>query len=152
MANLVTGGAGWKRFKQEVMTAQAGRSEILVGWGPEARYEDGTPVAMAAAANEWGTERIPERPFIRPAIRSLKGDLRAVLPGLINTRKMTLSAEGALQAGKVVRDALRREIDTLRNPPNRPSTIKGKEGGKPLVDKGKMRMTISIRLGRHAQQ
>ena len=152
MANLVTGGAGWKRFKREVMTAQAGRSELLVGWGPEARYEDGTPVAMAAAANEWGTERIPERPFIRSALRNLGPELRAVLPGLINVRKMALSAEGALQAGRVVRDAIRKEIDTLRHPPNRPSTVEGKSGKKPLVDKGTLRMTISIRLGRHAQR
>ena len=149
---LITGGAGWKRFKREVNAAQSTRPQVLVGWGPEARYEDGTPVAAVAYQNEFGTKRIPERPFIRPAIRNLGPDLRAVLPGLINPRKMTLSASGATEAGKVVRDALQREIDILREPENRPATLKSKSGSKPLMDKGKMRATITIRLGRNAQR
>lgn len=38
------------------------------GWFPGAKYEDGTPVAYAAALNELGHGNTPARPFMRPAV------------------------------------------------------------------------------------
>lgn len=37
-----------------------------VGWFETAKYEDGTPVALAAAANELGHGKTPPRPMLRP--------------------------------------------------------------------------------------
>lgn len=36
-----------------------------VGWFESAQYEDGTPVALAAASNEFGHGPVPPRPFFR---------------------------------------------------------------------------------------
>lgn len=45
---------------------------VKVGWFESAKYENGTPVALAAAVNELGapSRSIPARPFIRPTIIS----------------------------------------------------------------------------------
>jgi hypothetical protein len=44
------------------------RVQTAVGWFPGAKYDDGTPVALAAAANEFGHGPTPPRPFFRPTI------------------------------------------------------------------------------------
>lgn len=57
--------AAYKRLMIE-----AERLSVRVGWTEAARYEDGTPVAVAAANNEFGDpgRSIPPRPFMRPTI------------------------------------------------------------------------------------
>jgi hypothetical protein len=41
---------------------------LRAGFLENATYPDGTPVATVAAANEFGTRRIPARPFFRNMI------------------------------------------------------------------------------------
>ena len=41
---------------------------LRAGFLENATYPDGTPVALVAAANEFGTKRIPARPFFRNMI------------------------------------------------------------------------------------
>lgn len=55
----------YKRLMRE-----AERLSVRVGWTEAARYEDGTPVAVAAANNEFGDpgRGIPPRPFMRPTV------------------------------------------------------------------------------------
>lgn len=50
------------------------KKSVAVGWFEKSHYEDGTPVATAAAQNEFGNpnKNIPARPFIRPAIKENK--------------------------------------------------------------------------------
>ncbi len=42
--------------------------ETKVGWFPSAVYPDGTPVALAAASNEFGHGATPPRPFFRTTV------------------------------------------------------------------------------------
>lgn len=42
--------------------------EGKTGWFETARYPDGTAVAYVATIHEFGTPRIPARPFMRPAV------------------------------------------------------------------------------------
>lgn len=46
--------------------------QTAVGWFESAKYEDGTPVALAASVNEFGHGPIPPRPFFRPTITAEK--------------------------------------------------------------------------------
>jgi hypothetical protein len=44
------------------------KEKLQVGWFDGVNYEDGIPVAGVAAANEFGTKKVPARPFMRPAV------------------------------------------------------------------------------------
>src|SRR3954468_10164154 len=63
--------------------------ETKVGWFSSAKYEDGTPVALAAASNEFGHGPVPPRPFFRTTVAEQKNawagyaaqGARAVLKG-----------------------------------------------------------------------
>lgn len=50
--------------------------ESRVGWGEEAKYGDGTPVAYVATIQEFGWGKIPPRPFMRPAAKKHEQDWR----------------------------------------------------------------------------
>ena len=87
-----------KRMKSlEEYSAQA-------GWFESARYDDGVPVAQVAIYNEYGTSRIPPRPFMRPTAESQKGEwaretgkvVSQVLRGKMSAEQgMTLVAQKA---------------------------------------------------------
>lgn len=149
MANLVTGGEGWKAYKRQVRAAQANRKEVAVGWFETDRYDDhdSTPVAAVAAANEWGAGRTPERPFIRPAVRELRKTLGPAIASSIDPRKMTLDDTSARQAGEMIRDTVVQSIERVYHPPNAPATLERKAGDRLLTDSGTMKETIRIRVG-----
>lgn len=48
-------------------------AQAKVGWFETAKYPNGTPVAMAAAANELGHGKTPPRPFMRPTAAKERG-------------------------------------------------------------------------------
>ena len=129
-------------------------TSFRVGWGEGIKYEDGTPVAMIAAQNEFGNsaKRIPPRPFMRPTIsknritwtkKTVQG-LNAVLQGNRNTADV-MDMIGQLVAGDV-----RKAISKVTQPALKTATVQArlrgkKQGGsvsltvaKPLVDTGYM--------------
>ncbi len=74
------------------------------GWFESARYDDGIPVARVAIYNEYGTSRIPPRPFMRPTVESQKPEwaratgkvVSQVLRGKMSAEQgMTLVAQKA---------------------------------------------------------
>lgn len=131
-----------------------------VGWFESAKYEDGTPVALVAIVQEYGSTKrgIPPRPFMRPAQEigapQWKQDARrlaaavaagqappeAVMEGL------TMKAEGLI----------RRNIASVSTPPLSERTIaararrhsKGKASSKPLVDTGYLLNTLTSQVGK----
>ena len=116
--------------------------------------EDGTTVAHVATWNEFGTEHIPERPFMRQTVEKygeavLKQAERFI--GDIAKEKMTadeaLRKVGAMQVGLI-----KSEIATGDFEENAPETVRRKNNrGKkkwkgttatPLVDTGRMRQSV----------
>ena len=95
------------------------------------RYDDGTPVAYAAAINEYGYPAggIPERPAWRAAAEAIKERLRGTpLPN-------------ALEADRIGRDAvetLKKTITEWSEPPNAPSTVARKGFDDPLIETRKL--------------
>lgn len=99
--------------------------QAKTGWFPAAKYEDGTPVAYAAALNELGHGNTPARPTMRPTAIAKKEEWSKI------------AAEGARQIVKGnatafdVMDSLglRAEVDVasaiahLSSPPLSPVTI-----------------------------
>jgi hypothetical protein len=127
-------------------------NEVEVGFLPDAKYPDGTQVAQVAFWNEFGTERIPPRPFFRNMIAAKSPEWGPALGGLIV--KNGYDAEKALaQAGQAIAGQLRESILNTNTPPSAASTIAAKMRGsskstakahgilgpeKPLVDTGVM--------------
>lgn len=99
--------------------------ETAVGWFPGAKYEDGTPAAMSAAANEFGHGSTPPRPFFRPTIMheqtawagyAAEG-AKAVLAG-------RLSAFDVMDAlGERAQEDVKETINQITAPPLSPITL-----------------------------
>lgn len=108
-----------KRMKSlEEYSAQA-------GWFESARYDDGVPVAQVAIYNEYGTSRIPPRPFIRPTVESQKGEwTRATGKVVSQVLRGKMSAEQGmtLVAQKAAGD-IRQTITQVFEPELSPVTV-----------------------------
>jgi hypothetical protein len=119
---------------------------VLAGTGEHPNATDGQTIAEIAWWNEFGTENIPERPFLRNALREnaqtyrdmMRELIKSVLLGKINTKKAIdiLGLHG--------QSDVRKSIVDLWDPPNSEVTIAAK-GGKsnPLIDTGALRQSIN---------
>lgn len=104
----------------------------------------GQSMASIAAQNEFGTDIIPSRPFMRPAVdeniaqitRVIDSEYTKVIEGK-RTVEFSLSAIGIYMEGLI-----RKKIRDVHFPPNAASTIKIKKSSKPLIDFGQMISSI----------
>ena len=113
MASSARGAAlpGLERVRARL--AELARQQVEIGIPASARYPDGTSVAVAAAANEFGTEDIPSRPAIRAGVRAAVPKARALnkvnLPRVLDGRmaaSVALAQVGELGVSEV-RHAIR---------------------------------------------
>jgi hypothetical protein len=109
----------------ELRLKELARVETAVGWFPGARYENGTPVAMVASVQEFGSGPIPPRPFFRTTITDQKAawagfaDLgaRAILRG-------THTAYDVMDAlGELAQEDVKETINQITAPPLSPITL-----------------------------
>ena len=128
-----------------------------VGWFENAKYEDGTQVALIAAQNEYGnpSKHIPPRPFLRPTIASKQkewADIAARGSKAILANKATTAQVMELIGRAAVAD-IQKTISLLQEPPLSERTIAArlakrknkKHVGaltKPLIDTGVMFATL----------
>jgi len=109
------------------------------------KNSNGATVVEVGTYNEYGTERIPERSFLRSTVnRNLpvyKGKMKDAYLGAIRGTGMNLRAAMSFIGGDVS-DDVRKTIIEFTDPPNAPSTIKAKGRDDPLVDTGQMRDSI----------
>lgn len=127
-------------FKSSIFT----NKKLKVGIFESAKYDDGTPVAQVAFWQEFGTTKIPMRPFMRNAITKNTqkwGD--SVKTAIVGTN----DSEKALKMlGEIMRGDIVLSLTNLNTPPNAPSTIKQKGSSNPLIDTGLLRSSISWEL------
>ena len=141
---------GGNKFS-EALTKLAGTlssaKSVKIGFFENARYPDGTPVAMVAAIQEFGAPRagIPPRPYFRNMIAAKKGEWPTAIAKFLkdnnNDAVRTLNDLGELVAGQ-----LRQSIRDTNDPPLAPATIARKGFSKPLVDTGRMLNSISYEV------
>ena len=149
-----TGGRNLQRAIRRAMNA-IGVDEIEVGFFSDAKYQDGTPVAMVAAANEFGTvhagdgesqQRIPERPFFRQGLDEAKERVAGHLEDRVDGKTLVVTENLADEIGLIVADEIQQRIVDLREPPNAPLTLRRKAPKtNPLIDTGKMRTSVTYR-------
>ena len=104
-------------------------------------------VAEYAMYNEYGTLRIPSRPFLRFALDSF-GEA-AWLPELADLLREGVEPEAALaRVGAQAQADVRRVIEAWAEPPNSPATIARKRSKRdnPLVDSGDLLDAIDFEI------
>lgn len=136
---------GWRRIRKDV--EELGESEIRVGIQHDAGAEpDGTSLVEVAVWNEFGTETIPSRPFMRRtadekrrAVGALgEGFLKRVIAGSV-APSSALHQIGLWFAAEVVKTI---NSSASWAAPNAPSTIAAKGSSHPLVDTSHLRKNI----------
>lgn len=108
-------------------------------------YDNGASVLDVAVWNQFGTSRIPARPFIDNAVTRIEedkaGDGAEIARAVINAE---ISATKALKKiGQFAEKAIREAITDDVYEPNAPSTVRKKKSNKPLVNTGKLRQSVT---------
>ena len=124
---------------------QMKNSYTKVGVQAGSKEQDGvTDLVTVAAANEFGTNTIPERSFIRSTFEENKTELAAVsaaeVKAIVEGRKTvdtSLSLIGLLHTGQI-----QAKIHSNIPPPNAEATIERKGSSVTLIDSGQLVQSI----------
>ena len=122
------------RFLKPLIEAKGAR--IQIGFD-HSKYPNGQLVAAVAARNEFGHSgppRIPERPFFRQAMVTIRRNMARRMAKEIDPKTGRFRDGGADRVGKWAVARVRTSITKLREPPNAPLTIKIKGSSNPLID------------------
>ena len=145
-AITISGGDKWKAYLERLAQKAELRAGVLEG----ATNTEGQKVAEYAAYNEFGTSRIPARPFMRTTLQEQRGEWVQGLGRL-------LASHGPEQAlhfvGRRMEDDIRTKILSNMAPANAPSTVARKnkeEAGRAgtLVDTGALAKSISYEISK----
>ena len=142
MATTIRGGAKLDSAMRELAAKVEKPATLRVGFLENARYPDGTPVALIASLNEYGKPPTqPPRPFFRNMIAKYSKEWPAAIAGLLKSNNY--DAVRALDlAGSAIAGQLRQSIVDLLEPPLAASTIARKGHSKPLIDTGHMLQSV----------
>ena len=108
----------------------------------------GLSMPQIAAQNEFGTDKIPARPFMSTAFdenrakidKAINSEYGKILEGA-STVKRSLGLIGLLMEKLIVE-----KIRQIQTPPNAPLTIKLKGSSKPLIDFGQMVSSVTSKV------
>lgn len=120
-------------------------ASVRVGVLENATYTDGTPVAMVAFWNEYGTKTSPVRAFFRTTVSDQKKNWVLSVQNLMKMHDDPKKVMGLI--GEHMRGQIVQSINTWTDPPNAPYTVAMKGFNKPLVDQGIMMRSISFEVG-----
>lgn len=143
-AKLVSsGGSGLAAALAKVVALD--KYAVSVGIHESAGMHDeaGVTVAQVGAWNEYGTERIPERSFMRTTMDERRSEHRATILRIV---KRALKGDDAKKLmgmlGQQVQNQVQAKIVSIQDPPNAESTIKHKKSSNPLIDSEQMISSI----------
>ena len=126
-----------KAIEQKIVNAGVLRVGFLEG----SKDPTGTPNAQKAFWNEFGTVRIPARPFFRTTIAKESPAWGDKLGKAV--KYYNYDGQKALAAlGQSMRDDVENSIAQWTTPGNSAATIAKKKFDKPLVDKGDMQRAV----------
>lgn len=107
-------------------------TSIAVGYFRGLLYDNNIPIAQIASWNEFGTETIHPRPFMRNGIRNNRKKLIGLYKDQIIRNKLNIKKSSNYVTNIMVGD-IRTSLDKLMNPPNKPSTIQRKKSSHPII-------------------
>ena len=133
----IKGGDKLEAALKKISAAANSAAVVDVGFMSNATEADGTLVALVAALNNYGTGRIPPRPFFNLAIDKNKKKWPHNL-GVALARYDFDAAKALALLGQEVVEEIQQEIRDMFDPPNAPSTIARKGFDKPLIETSTM--------------
>ena len=119
-------------------------ASVRVGVLENATYPDGTPVAMVAFWNEYGTRTSPVRAFFRTTVSEQKKNWVLSVQNLMKMHNDPKQVMGLI--GVHMQEQIVQSINTWSDPPNSAYTIAKKGFDKPLVEHGIMLRSISYEV------
>lgn len=138
---------GWNKIKAEAAFMNGSFTKVGVQQGETHKSKDGelSDLAVIAAVNEFGTKRIPSRPFMRNAFDANQSTLfriSATMYSEVMQGKRTI--KNALEyMGEFMTSKVKKSIKNTLTPVNAPSTIARKKSSHPLIDTGQLLQSIS---------
>lgn len=120
-------------------------ASVRVGVLENATYPDGTPVAMVAFWNEYGTRTSPVRAFFRTTVSENKKNWVLSVQNLMKMHNDPKQVMGLI--GVHMQEQIVQSINTWNDPPNAPYTIAKKGFDKPLVETGLLMRSIKSEVG-----
>ena len=120
-------------------------ASVRVGVLENATYPDGTPVAMVAFWNEYGTRTSPVRAFFRTTVSEQKKNWVLSVQNLMKMHNDPKQVMGLI--GVHMQEQIVQSINTWSDPPNSAYTIAKKGSSKPLIETGVLMGSISFEVG-----
>jgi len=119
-------------------------SSVRVGILEDARYPDGTPVAMVAFWNEYGTATTPSRPFFRAVVNEQRKNWVLSVKNLMKLHEDPKKVMGLM--GEHMKGQIVQSIVDWSDPPNAAYTVAKKGFNKPLIDTGQMSRSVNYEV------
>lgn len=134
---VIRGGDKLERALIEMARKVAVPATLRVGFLENAKYPDGTPVAMIAAIQNYGAPKvgIPPRPFFSNMVAEKSPEWPAAIAALLKANDLD-AVKTLDQTGAAIEGQLRQSIVDTNEPPLAQSTIRRKGHDKPLVATG----------------
>ena len=108
----------------------------------------GLSMPQIAAQNEFGTDKIPARPFLYNTVdenrEKINNQIGKEYTKVVEGQKSVKAALSLI--GLFVQKMVTDKIDAIHFPPNSPATIKRKGSSKPLIDFGQMRQAVTFKV------
>ena len=136
---------GYEEFTRAIQAIEDSLGVLVGIRGEQGESLQGESLVEYAAANEFGSARIPERSFLRSTAsknqdaysRELENAVGRYIDdgreaAIVSLKRLGVRAVGDVQT----------TITELRTPPNSPATIAAKGSSNPLIDTGRMRQSI----------
>jgi hypothetical protein len=119
--------------------------EIAVGLQAGDKTDDGKfDIASVGVVQEFGSDNIPERPFLRNSFDEKNKAWNSValsqVGQVIDGRKAAVTAMNTI--GEVMQGDIQKKIVDGPFTPNAPATVKQKGSARPLIDSGRMRQSV----------
>lgn len=124
------------------------KGTVKVGIMADAGSEkNGASLVEVAAYNEFGTQHIPARPFVRQTTDNNRGAWGRMAAQLEDRVAHGMSPHQALEIlGNKAEGDMKKTIGRGHFAPNAPNTIKQKGSSQPLIDTGRMRNSVSHKV------
>jgi hypothetical protein len=121
---------------------------VKVGIMADAGSEkDGASLVEVATYNEFGTQHIPARPFVRQTTDNNRRAWGSMAARLEDRVAHGMSPHQALEIlGNKAEGDMKATIGRGHFVPNAPNTIKQKGSSQPLIDTGRMRNSVSHKV------
>lgn len=147
MAGVIDRDLGFNRIMRDLQKLDG--MEVVAGMLKDSgKASNGASYVDIATWNEYGTRRIPSRPFIRISADTNRQAWAKMAQQCVND---VIDGDSPAEAAKVVGHRMVEDIrkvfgDTSKLKANAPSTIKKKGRNEPLVDSGEMRKRVNFRV------